>query len=69
MSCLPGFRPFCAATTLFGVDRVPLIEEATRLELAGGVTAKIGPGVSLYAQAGSVISSVSMAARRVAAET
>ena len=40
------------ATTTFGVDPVPLIEEATRLEFAGGVTAKLGGGVSLYAQAG-----------------
>jgi outer membrane autotransporter protein len=31
---------------------VPLFEQATRLEFAGGVSAKIGPGVSLYAQAG-----------------
>jgi outer membrane autotransporter protein len=37
---------------MFGIDPVPLIEEATRLEFAGGVSAKIGPGVSLYAQAG-----------------
>jgi outer membrane autotransporter protein len=40
------------ATTLFGIDPVPLIEEATRLEFAGGVTALLGRGVSLYAQAG-----------------
>jgi outer membrane autotransporter protein len=40
------------ATTLFGIDPVPLIEEATRLEFAGGLTAKLSPGVSLYAQAG-----------------
>jgi outer membrane autotransporter protein len=40
------------ATTLFGGDPVPLIEEATRLEFAGGVSAKLGGGVSLYAQAG-----------------
>jgi outer membrane autotransporter protein len=40
------------ATTTFGIDPVPLIEEATRLEFAGGVTAKLGGGVSLYAQAG-----------------
>jgi outer membrane autotransporter protein len=40
------------ATTLFGIDPAPLIEEATRLEFAGGVSAKVGPGVSLYAQAG-----------------
>jgi outer membrane autotransporter protein len=31
---------------------VPLIEQATRLEFAGGVTAKLSQGVSLYAQAG-----------------
>ena len=40
------------ATTLFGIDPVPLIEQATRLEFAGGVTALLGRGVSLYAQAG-----------------
>jgi outer membrane autotransporter protein len=40
------------ATTTFGIDPVPLIEEATRLEFAGGVTAKLSGGVSLYAQAG-----------------
>jgi hypothetical protein len=31
---------------------VPLFEESTRLEFAGGVTALLGRGVSLYAQAG-----------------
>jgi len=40
------------ATTTFGIDPVPLIEEATRLEFAGGLSAKLGPGISLYAQAG-----------------
>ena len=40
------------ATTTFGIDQVPLIEQATRLEFAGGVTAKLNPGVSVYAQAG-----------------
>jgi outer membrane autotransporter protein len=40
------------ATTMFGIDPVPLIEQDTRLEFAGGMSAKIGPGVSLYAQAG-----------------
>ena len=40
------------ATTMFGIDPVSLIEQATRLEFAGGVTAKIGGGVSLFAQAG-----------------
>jgi outer membrane autotransporter protein len=39
------------ATTLFGIDPVPLIEQATRLEFAGGVTVLLGRGVSLYAQA------------------
>jgi outer membrane autotransporter protein len=40
------------ATTMFGIDQVPLIEQATRLEFAGGVTAKLNQGVSVYAQAG-----------------
>jgi outer membrane autotransporter protein len=40
------------ATTTFGIDQVPLIEQATRLALASGVTAKLSPSVSLYAQAG-----------------
>ncbi|GLR85403.1 autotransporter outer membrane beta-barrel domain-containing protein [Bradyrhizobium iriomotense] len=40
------------ATTMFGVDPVPLIDQATRLEFAGGLSAKILPGLSLYAQAG-----------------
>ena len=35
------------ATTMFGIDPVPLIEEATRLEFAGGVTAKLGAGQPL----------------------
>jgi outer membrane autotransporter protein len=41
-----------SATTLFGTDQVPLDEEATRLEFAGGITAKITLRTSLYAQAG-----------------
>jgi outer membrane autotransporter protein len=40
------------ATTMFGIDPVPLVERATRLEFAGGLSAKILPGLSLYAQAG-----------------
>lgn len=40
------------ATTMFGPDPVPLLEQATRLEFAGGLTAKILPCLSLYAQAG-----------------
>ena len=40
------------ATTMFGSDPVPLLEKATRLEFAGGLSAKILPGLSLYAQAG-----------------
>jgi Autotransporter beta-domain len=31
------------ATTTFGIDPVPLLEQATRLEFAGGVTAKLSP--------------------------
>jgi outer membrane autotransporter protein len=40
------------ATTTFGIDQVPLLEAATRLELAGGITAKLNAGLSPYAQAG-----------------
>jgi outer membrane autotransporter protein len=40
------------ATTMFGIDQVPLLEQATRLEFAAGLSAKILPGLSLYAQAG-----------------
>jgi outer membrane autotransporter protein len=40
------------ATTTFGGDPVPLIEQATRLEFTGGVTAKLGPRLSVYAQGG-----------------
>jgi outer membrane autotransporter protein len=40
------------ATTMFGVDPVPLLEQATRLEFAAGLSARILPGLSLYAQAG-----------------
>jgi outer membrane autotransporter protein len=38
--------------TIFGPDPVPLAEQATRLEFAGGFSAKILPGLSFYAQAG-----------------
>jgi outer membrane autotransporter protein len=31
------------ATTMFGTDPVPLSEQATQLEFAGGITAKFGP--------------------------
>ncbi|WP_245332096.1 autotransporter outer membrane beta-barrel domain-containing protein [Bradyrhizobium sp. NAS80.1] len=40
------------ANTMFGVDSAPLLEQATRLEFAGGLSAKILPGLSLYGQAG-----------------
>ncbi|HEV2159980.1 autotransporter outer membrane beta-barrel domain-containing protein [Bradyrhizobium sp.] len=47
------WRDFDAnATTMFGTDAVRLLEQATRLEFAGGLSAKILPGLSLYAQAG-----------------
>ena len=39
-------------TTMFGIDPVPLLEQATRLEIVGGFSAKILPGLSLYTQAG-----------------
>ncbi|WFU69609.1 autotransporter outer membrane beta-barrel domain-containing protein [Bradyrhizobium sp. CB2312] len=40
------------AITMYGPDAVPLVERATRLEFAGGLSAKLLPGLSLYAQAG-----------------
>ncbi|UPJ53911.1 autotransporter outer membrane beta-barrel domain-containing protein [Bradyrhizobium sp. 200] len=40
------------ARTMFGPDSVLLAEQATRLEFAGGLSAKLLPGLSLYAQAG-----------------
>lgn len=40
------------ATTMFGDDAVLLDEQATRLEFAGGVTAKLNNHLSLYGQAG-----------------
>jgi hypothetical protein len=46
---------FCGAfeaTTMFGPDPVPLLKQATRLEFAGGFSAKILPCLSLYPQAG-----------------
>jgi outer membrane autotransporter protein len=40
------------ATTMFGADAVLLDEQATRLELAGGVTARLNDRLSLYGQGG-----------------
>ncbi len=40
------------ATTMFGIESVPLLAQATWLEFAGGLSAKILPGLSIYAQAG-----------------
>ena len=40
------------AMTTFGDDQLPLYEEATRMEFAGGITAKIRAQLSLYAQLG-----------------
>jgi outer membrane autotransporter protein len=42
-----------AATSFAGYSAtVPLVEQATRLEFAGGVTCKLNTNLSLYAQAG-----------------
>jgi len=41
-----------ATTTFGGVDAVPLLEQSTQLEFAAGVTAKLNPMLSVYAQAG-----------------
>lgn len=40
------------ATTMFGIDRVELLETLTRTEVLAGVTAKLDRSFSLYAQAG-----------------
>ena len=40
------------ATTTFGADAVPLLEQSTQLEFAAGVTVKVTPLLSFYAQAG-----------------
>jgi outer membrane autotransporter protein len=40
------------ATTMFGVDPAPLLERATRLETAAGLTARLTKSWSLYAQGG-----------------
>ena len=40
------------ANTTFGAEGVPLIEQATRLEFAGDVTASLGPRLSVFAQGG-----------------
>nr|WP_167306755.1 hypothetical protein [Paraburkholderia hospita] len=42
----------CRPNTQFGSEQIPLREEATRMELAGGVTALLSPNFSIYAQAG-----------------
>ncbi len=41
-----------AATTTFGVDQVPLLQESTQLEFAAGLTTKVNDLLSFYAQAG-----------------
>jgi outer membrane autotransporter protein len=40
------------ATTMFGIDAVPLLERATRLETAAGLTARLTKSWSFYAQGG-----------------
>lgn len=41
-----------AVLTQFGNDQIPLLEQATRLEFAGGLTARLGLRFSVYLQAG-----------------
>ena len=41
-----------ATTTFSGADLVPLLEQATRLQLEGGLSARMSANVSLYANAG-----------------
>ena len=40
------------ATTMFGIDQVPLNEQATRLDLGAGVTARITRNLSLFGSEG-----------------
>jgi outer membrane protein OmpA-like peptidoglycan-associated protein len=40
------------ATTSFGVDQVPLLQESTQLEFAAGLTTKVNDFVSFYVQGG-----------------
>lgn len=40
------------ATTMFGADSIPLLEQASRLEFAGGVTTRIDKRLDAYLQAG-----------------
>ena len=41
-----------AATTYSGVDRVPLAQQSTRMDVAAGMTAKLDTRMSLYGQLG-----------------
>jgi len=41
-----------SATTTFGVDQVPLLQESTQLEFAAGLTTKVNDCLSFYVQAG-----------------
>jgi outer membrane autotransporter protein len=40
------------ATTTFGVDQVPLLQQSTQLEFAAGLTTKVNSCLSFYVQAG-----------------
>ena len=40
-----------ATTTFSGADLVPLLEQATRLQLGGGLSVKVNTNVSFYANA------------------
>ncbi|CAE6845978.1 hypothetical protein R75461_07241 [Paraburkholderia nemoris] len=41
-----------ATTTYAGVDQVPVVGQATRMDVAAGVTAKIDTRMSVYSQFG-----------------
>jgi outer membrane autotransporter protein len=47
-----GWGAGAATTFARSSVEVPLLEHATWLEFAGGVTYKLNPGLSFYAQAG-----------------
>ena len=51
-------------TTVYAGDRVPLLEAATRLEFALGLTARVTPRLSLYGQAGYQFATAGQGERR-----
>lgn len=53
-----------STTTYTGIDEVPLALQVTRMDVAGGLTAKLTAGLSFYAQVGYQFGVSSGAAQR-----